>query len=164
MGNQVNRQELPMARSFNQVTLIGNLTRDPEVRAIPSGDEVCRFSLALNYGYTTSDGETHEGVDFVDISAWGGLASIVKTYCHKGKQILVSGRLKSSSWEQDGQTRSKLEVRADNILLLGNTPASSNEAKPKPTPKKKTSQEAVDYEVEDFDYDQEEIDPQDIPF
>lgn len=154
-----------MARSFNQVTLVGNLTRDPEVRAIPSGDEVCRFSLALGYSYTTSEGETRQGVDFVDISAWGGLATIVKNYCHKGKQILVSGRLKSSSWEQDGQTRSKLEVRADNILLLGNASASeSTQTSPLKSKSQKALETTVDYEVEDFDYDQEDIDPQDIPF
>ena len=168
-----------MSRSLNQVILIGNLTRDPEMRALPSGDEFCRFGLALSYSYNTRDGETRDGVDFVDITAWGGLASVVQNYCHKGKQIMVQGSLKSSSWEQDGQTRSKLEVRAQNILLLGSrsqssdggedesspvsTPAKSTNAK-KPA-SKKAAEEIEDYELEeDLNYDQEGVNPEDIPF
>ena len=167
-----------MSRSFNQVVLIGNLTRDPETRALPSGDEFCRFSLALNYAYNTPDGESREGVDFVDVTAWGGLASIVQTYCHKGKQIMVQGRLRSSSWEQDGQTRSKLEVKADNILLLGSgqpagaekssettAPASTGKAKNSSAKADKADLEGgEDYELEDLNYDQEGINPEDIPF
>ncbi len=169
-----------MSRSFNHVVLIGNLTRDPETRALPSGDEFCRFSLALNSAYTTPDGESRESVDFVDVTAWGSLASIVQTYCHKGKQIMVQGRLKSSSWEQDGQSRSKLEVRASNILLLGGgqttaadnsraseQPADVPSAKAKTSTVKKAKEDFAsgeDYELEDLDYDQEGVNPEDIPF
>ena len=165
-----------MSRSLNQVILIGNLTRDPETRALPSGDEFCRFSLALNYSYNTPDGETKDGVDYVDVTAWGGLGSIVQTYCHKGKQVMVQGRLRSSSWEQDGQTRSKLEVRASNILLLGRQ--SSGEdidydrqsvASKKPSKASKAGSKASldageDYELESFDYNEKGADPGDIPF
>ena len=158
-----------MNRSLNQVTLVGNLTRDPEMRATSSGDEVCRFGLALGYTYNTSDGQTHDGVDFVDVVAWGSLASIVSTYCHKGKQVLVSGKLKSSSWEQDGQKRSKLEVRASNVLLLGSAPAAAagdQQAAPaKGKTKAAPATAETDYEAtEDYDYEPEGVDPQDIPF
>ena len=165
-----------MSRSLNQVFLIGNLTRDPEVRALPSGDELCRFSLALNYVYRTADGETQESVDFVDITAWGSLAGIVKNYCHKGKQVMVQGRLKSSSWEQDGQTRSKLEVRADTILLLGGrsnegtsageqhgAPKPEASSKPKAAAKDKAASGDEEYQLADLEYD-DEVNPEDIPF
>ena len=137
--------------------------------------------MALNYTYTDREGEVRTSVDYVDVSVWGGLVTVVQNYCHKGKQVLVSGRLKSSSWEKDGQTRSKLEVRAEHLLLLGSgSPADESIPSPTAEDSKKTtskkpatsqsktkaekSTEKVDYELEDFDYDQEEIDPQDIPF
>ena len=155
-----------MSRSFNSVTLVGNLTRDPEIRATQGGDEFCRFSLAINYDYKNANGEQVEGVDFVDISVWGGLVSVVKNYCHKGKQVLIYGRLKSSSWEQDGQKRSRLEVRADRLLLLGGSAQSgeANSAKPA-KPQAQASNEAEEFEVDgEYDYNQSEIDPEDIPF
>ena len=159
-----------MSRSLNQVTLVGNLTRDPELRATASGDEVCRFGLALNYSYRSRDGEEINGVDYVDISAWRGLAKIVSDYCHKGKQILVQGRLRSSSWEQDGQTRSKLEVVASNIILLGSgrpdgagQPAAPSSAQS--TSPSKTKKEPADPESTDADYELDpELDVDDIPF
>ena len=160
-----------MSRSLNQVFLIGNLTRDPETRALPSGAEFCRFSLALNYAYTTREGESKESVDFVDVTAWDGLAKIVQSYCHKGKQIMVQGRLRSSSWEQDGQTRSKLEVKADTILLLGSGAGTAEASADRPTVKRGGDEaaqpEAVaeDYSLEeDLDYDQGSVNPEDIPF
>ena len=162
-----------MSRSLNQVFMIGNLTRDPETRALPSGAEFCRFSLALNRVYTTSEGETKESVDFVNVTAWRGLATVVQTYCHKGKQIMVQGRLRSSSWEQDGQTRSKLEVEADNIILLGGpggggeAPASQPAKARQPAGKGKSAsaaEEEYDPEGEELDYDQDNLDPEDIPF
>ena len=162
-----------MSRGFNHVTLVGNLTRDPETRAFPSGDEFCRFAIAVNYSYRTPDGENKDGVDYIDVMASGGLASIVQTYCHKGKQVLVHGKLRSASWEQDGQTRSKLEVRATDIILLGSArgdapagePAAA--AKPnRPAAKKAADKlpEGEDYELEALNYDQEGVNPEDIPF
>ncbi|HYH75708.1 MAG TPA: single-stranded DNA-binding protein [Candidatus Saccharimonadales bacterium] len=108
-----------MARSLNQVTLMGNLTRDPEVRQTPSGQSVVSFSLALNRSY--KDQKTNEWVettDYVDIVAWGPLAERVGQYLSKGRRCLVQGRLQSRSWEQDGQKRSKLEVLANDVTFL----------------------------------------------
>ncbi len=108
-----------MARSFNQVTLMGNLTRDPELRTTPNGQSVCSFSLALNRSYKGSDGNWQEATDFIDVVAWGPLGERVSQYLSKGRPALVSGRLQSRAWEQDGQKRSKVEVVAQDVTFLG---------------------------------------------
>ena len=108
-----------MARSFNQVTLMGNLTRDPELRTTPNGQSVCSFSLALNRSYKAGDGSWTEVTDYVDIVAWGPLGERVAQYLSKGRPALVSGRLQSRSWEQEGQKRSKVEVVAQDVTFLG---------------------------------------------
>src|SRR5579862_194518 len=132
-----------MARSFNQVTLMGNLTRDPELRTTPSGASVCSFSLALNRSYKNSEGNWQEATDYIDIVAWGPLGERVAQYLTKGRPALVSGRLQSRSWEQDGVKRNKVEVVANDVTFLGgpggggNALASSDEpASSAPAPKK----------------------------
>ena len=92
-----------MARSVNQVILMGNLTRDPEVRQTPSGQSVCSFSLALNRAYKDQSGNWQEATDYIDVVAWGPLGERVAQYVTKGRRVLVQGRLQSRSWEQDGQ-------------------------------------------------------------
>lgn len=108
-----------MARSFNQVILMGNLTRDPELRNTPTGQSVCSFSLALNRSYKGADGNWQEATDYVDCVAWGPLGERVSQYLQKGRPCLVNGRLQSRSWEQEGQKRSKLEVIASDVTFLG---------------------------------------------
>lgn len=107
-----------MARSVNQVILMGNLTRDPEVRQTPSGQSVCSFSLALNRAYKAQNGEWQEATDYIDVVAWGPLGERVGQYLSKGRRALVQGRLQSRSWEQDGQKRSKVEVQASDVTFL----------------------------------------------
>jgi single-strand DNA-binding protein len=107
-----------MARSVNQVILMGNLTRDPEVRQTPSGQSVCNFGIALNRAYKNQAGEWQEATDFVNCVAWGPLGERVGQYLKKGSRALVQGTLRSSSWEQDGQKRSKLEVWANDVTFL----------------------------------------------
>lgn len=158
-----------MARSFNQVTLMGNLTRDPELRQTPNGQSVCSFSLALNRSYKGGDGEWTEVTDFVNCIAWGPLGERVAQYLTKGRPALVSGRLQSSSWEQDGQKRSKLEVVAQDVTFLGGAGGGGNTSggednqsapaeKPAPSSKKK----ADDIVIEDIG--DEPINLDDIPF
>lgn len=108
-----------MARSFNQVILMGNLTRDPELRQTPNGQQVCSFSLALNRSYKGADGNWQEATDYIDVVAWGPLGERVAQYLSKGRPCLVNGRLQSRSWEQDGQKRSKVEVNAQDVTFLG---------------------------------------------
>jgi single-strand DNA-binding protein len=107
-----------MARSVNQVILLGNLTRDPELRQTPSGQSVVSFSLALNRAYKGQNGEWQEATDYIDCVAWGPLAERVSQYLTKGRRALVQGRLQSRSWEQEGQKRSKVEVLANDVTFV----------------------------------------------
>ncbi|MDB5164254.1 MAG: putative Single-stranded DNA-binding protein 1 [Candidatus Saccharibacteria bacterium] len=114
------------ARSLNQVNLMGNLTRDPELRQTPNGQNVCSFSLALNRSYKDASGEWQEATDYIDIVAWGPLAERVAQYLSRGRRCLVVGRLQSRSWEQDGQKRSKVEVLANDVTFLDSRGSSDN--------------------------------------
>lgn len=116
-----------MARSLNEVVLMGNLTRDPELRQSPNGQSVVNFSLALNRSYKDKDGQWQDAVDYVNVVAWASTAENVSKYLTKGRQAVVKGRLQSSSWEQDGQKRSKLEVVANDVIFIGGNGSSSNE-------------------------------------
>ena len=111
--------------SLNRVILMGNLTRDPEVRYIPSGAAVASFGLAINRTYTTQSGEKKDEVCFVTIVVWGKQAESCGQYLNKGSLILVEGRLSYRAWEQEGQKRSTLEVRADRVQFLGKSKAAS---------------------------------------
>jgi len=167
-----------MARSLNQVTLMGNLTRDPELRQTPNGQNVTSFSLALNRSYKDASGEWQEATDYVDIVCWGPLAERVAQYLSKGRRCLVQGRLQSRSWEQDGQKRSKVEVLANDVTFLDgrggdSEPAASNggnelandesatkDTDTKPKPSKKAKKDDVVIE----DIGDEPINLDDIPF
>lgn len=98
---------------------MGNLTRDPELRTIPSGQQVASFSLAVNRTWKNSDGQQQEAVDYIDCNVWGKPAEIINQYMSKGSGILVSGRLQQRSWEQDGQKRSKIEVVVEDFNFVG---------------------------------------------
>lgn len=154
-----------MARSFNQVVLMGNLTRDPDLRQIPSGQSVCSFSLALNRSFKGSDGNWQEATDYVDVVAWGPLGERIAQYVTKGRPVLVSGRLQSRQWEQDGQKRSKLEVVASDVTFLGGRGEGGNEGsapESAPAPKKADKKDNKDVVIEDIG--DEPINLDDIPF
>lgn len=108
-----------MARGFNKVILMGNLTRDPELRNTPSGQSVASFSLAVNRSWKNAQGETQEAVDYIDCNAWGKAGEIISQYMKRGSAILVSGRLQQRSWEQDGHKRSKVEVVVEDFNFVG---------------------------------------------
>ena len=105
--------------SLNRVFLMGNLTRDPELRYIPSGTAVASFGLAINTVYSTPTGEKKEDVCFVRVVVWGKQGENCAQYLAKGRPVFVEGRLIYRSWEKDGQTRTTLEVRADRVQFLG---------------------------------------------
>lgn len=149
-----------MARSFNQVTLMGNLTRDPELRSTPTGQSVCSFSLALNRSYKGADGNWQEATDYVDVVAWGPLGERVSQYVTKGRPVLVSGRLQSRNWEQEGQKRSKVEVVANDVTFLGGREGGADEgaSAPRPAPAKKNEDVVIE------DLGDEPIDLSEIPF
>lgn len=132
------------SRSLNKVILIGNLTRDPELRYTPQGTAVCTFGLATNRSWKTEDGTLKEQTEFHTIVAWTRLAEIVAEYLTKGKQAYVEGRLSTREWEgQDGQKRRTTEIVATEVIFLGSPGARSetidvpedlgiNEQKPEP--------------------------------
>jgi len=107
--------------NLNKVMLIGNLTRDPEIKYTPKGTAIADIGLAVNRNYTTESGEKREETTFVDVTLWGRVAEIVGEYCKKGRPLFVEGRLQLDTWDdkQTGQKRSKLKVVGDNIQLLG---------------------------------------------
>ena len=154
-----------MARSLNQVTLMGNLTRDPELRQTANGSSVCGFSLALNRSYRDASGEWQEATDYIDIVAWGPLGERVSQYLSKGRRCLVQGRIQSRSWEQDGQKRSKVEVLASDVTFLdgrgeGNSDKADVESEEAPAKPAKSSKKDVVIE----DVGDEPINLDDIPF
>lgn len=105
--------------NYNKVLLIGNLTRDPQLRYTPSQMAVCEFGLAVNRKSRSSSGEQREEVCFVDITAWGKQAETISKYLAKGRQVFVEGRLTLDRWEtQDGQKRSKLRVTLEGFQFL----------------------------------------------
>jgi len=119
-----------MAASYNRVILIGNLTRDPEVRYIPSGMAVAEIGLAVNRQYTDKgSSERKEEVTFVDVTLWGREAELAGEYLAKGRPVMIEGRLQLDSWEdkQSGQKRSKLKVVGERMQFLGSAPGAGGE-------------------------------------
>jgi single-strand DNA-binding protein len=108
--------------SLNKVMLIGNLTRDPEVRYTPKGTAVVEIGMAMNRQWTDDQGQRREETAFVDVTFWGKQAETIGQYMAKGRQLFVEGRLQLDSWDdrETGQKRSKLRVVGDNFVFLGN--------------------------------------------
>jgi single-strand DNA-binding protein len=104
--------------SYNRVILVGNLTRDPELRYLPSGVAVSEIGLAVNDRAKRNDQWVDE-TTFVDVTLWERTAEVANEYLSKGSQVLIEGRLKLDSWEKDGQKRSKLRVVASKMMMLG---------------------------------------------
>lgn len=161
-----------MARSLNRVQLIGNLTRDPELRYTPNGNAVCTFSLATNRNWTTDSGEKREEVDFHRVVAWNKLAEICSQYLTKGRKTYVEGRLSTRNWTgQDGSQKTTTEVVIDDMILLGEKGTSSQVAHEEPplpeeAPKEKVSKvvESNEEVVPVKELREEEVLPEDIPF
>ncbi len=157
-----------MARSLNRVQLIGNLTRDPELRYTPSGAAVCSFGLATNRSWNTDSGEKHEETEFHRIVAWNKLAELCSQFLVKGRKVYVEGRLSTRNWTtQDNQQRSVTEVVIDDMILLDRSgaPAREGEAEEKssPAPAKKAQAEPSKKE-EPATPDEDMVPPDDIPF
>lgn len=171
-----------MARSLNKVQLIGNLTRDPELRYTPNGNAVCSFSIATNRNWTTDSGEKREEVDFHRIIAWNKLGELCSQFLVKGRKVYVEGRLTTRTWTgQDGAQKSTTEVIINDMILLdkaGGAAASEHNEEPKEqkveekgseepkvekVAKKSTKTEPKEEEPASTNND-EEVMPDDIPF
>jgi single-strand DNA-binding protein len=107
--------------NFNKVYLMGNLTRDPEMRVTPKGTAICQFGLAVSRSWKDESGQVREEATFVDIEAWGKQGETISKYCTKGRPLFVEGRLRFDQWEDktSGQKRSKLKVVLENFQVIG---------------------------------------------
>lgn len=105
--------------SYNRVVLVGNLTRDPELRYIPSGTAVTDVGLAVNDRRKNASGEWVDETTFVDVTLWGRQAEVASEYLSKGSSVLIEGRLKLDTWEKDGKKNSKLRVVGERMQMLG---------------------------------------------
>ena len=119
--------------SLNRVLLIGNLTKDPELRYTPSGTPVVNLRLAVNSSYKDQSGQRREETCFVTIVVWGKQAEASNQYLKKGRSVFIEGRLMYRSWEADGKPRSTMEVRADRVQFLG-APAGAQSSSPRAEP------------------------------
>ena len=122
--------------NYNKVILMGNLTRDPELRYTPGGSSVCEFGLAVNRRFTTREGEKREEVLFVDVAMWGQRGVAISEYLSKGNPIFIEGRLKYDSWETADGRRTKLTVVAENFEFIGRRGAAADEAATEGAPRR----------------------------
>ena len=145
---------------INKAILFGNLTRDPELRALPSGVNVCNFSVATNRVYRDKDGKKQEQADFHNVVVFGRQADIVAQYLKKGRSVFVEGRMQTRSWEKDGQKQYRTEVIADRIQFgpsAGGGAGGGGKRAPADEPEAAGSGGGIEYP-------KDEINPDDIPF
>ena len=136
---------------INKVIFAGNLTKDPELKALPSGQNICNLSLAANEVYTSKDGEKKESTEYGNIVIFGKQAENTAKYLKKGDSALVEGKLQTRSWEKDGVKQYRTEIVAQSIQFGGkrdSTPAKTEDQSPSVLP----------------EYPEDEINPEDIPF
>jgi single-strand DNA-binding protein len=150
-----------MAKGFNKVTLMGNLTRDVEMRTTPSGQSVANFSLAVSRSWKGQDGQTQEQTSFINCVAWGKAGEIIAQYVKKGDALLVSGRLDQRSWDdkESGQKRSTIEVNVEDFNFVGGGRGGDSAGAPASSPSSSKSKDVV---IEDID--DKPIDLSEIPF
>ena len=152
-----------MAKGFNKVILMGNLTRDPETRTTPNGQSVTNFSLAVNRTWRDGSGEQQEAVSYIDCVAWGKPGEIIAQYLGKGRAVLVSGRLDQRSWDDkdSGQKRSKIEVVVEDFNFVGDGQGGLDAPRTSST---STSKSTKQDDVSTQDIDDKPIDLSEIPF
>lgn len=167
-----------MAKSLNRVQLIGNLTRDPELRYTPTGTAVCSFGLATNRSWTTDAGERKDEADFHRIVAWNKLAELCSQFLTKGKKVYLEGRLSTRNWtDQSGAQKSTTEIIISDMILLdsagnrttveevGEESVKEEKAPSRSSGQAKTKKsEKKDEEVVEEAAESEEVAPDDIPF
>jgi single-strand DNA-binding protein len=152
---------------LNKVFIIGNLTRDPELKAIPSGIKVCSFSVATNRVWKDKNGARQEAVDYHNIVVFGRQAETVAQYMKKGSQVMIEGRMQTRSWDDQATNTKKYrtEVIADRVQFGSNTGGaksggSFDQSSPKPSQAESKNEE----ELDTIEYPDEQINAEDIPF
>lgn len=159
-----------MAKSFNQAIVMGNLTRDPELRTTPNGQSVASFAVATNRSWNDASGEKRDEVEYHEIVAWGKLGELTSQYLSKGRKVMVIGRLQTRSWEKDGVKRQRTEIIASDINFLdrpggeqGEYSAPAPAAAATPSGETKPAKPEKDVVIEDLDANAE-VNLDDIPF
>lgn len=157
-----------MAKGFNKVILMGNLTRDPETRNTPSGQSVTNFSLAVNRTWKGADGQQNDDVSYIDCVAWGKPGEIIAQYLGKGRAVLVSGRLDQRSWDDkdSGQKRSKIEVVVEDFNFVGDGAGGGDGggSRPASADTSSSSSSSKSATKDTSDIDDKPIDLSEIPF
>ncbi|MCB9805988.1 single-stranded DNA-binding protein [Candidatus Nomurabacteria bacterium] len=143
---------------LNKALIIGNLTRDPEQRALPSGIAVTSFSVATNRVWNDKDGKRQESADYHNIVVFGRQAETCAQYLKKGQNVLVEGRIQTRSWEQNGEKKYRTEIVADRVQF---GPKAGGSGSGSQSDAEAPQQSSSDNEIE---YPQDEINPEDIPF
>ena len=153
--------------SLNRAMIIGNLTRDPELKTTSTGQSVVSFSVATNRSWTGQDGQKQEKVEFHNVVAWGKLAEIINQYMKKGRKIYIDGRLQTRDWQgQDGIKRYRTEIVAENMVMLGGGAGQSNgsyqpaPATPANTPNQQESVPIIEQEAPTIN----ETNSEEVPF
>ena len=144
---------------LNKAMIFGNLTRDPEMKALPSGMQVCSFSVATNRTYTDRDGKKQESTDYHNVVAFGKQAEVISKYLTKGRGVYVEGRMQTRSWEKDGQKQYRTEIIMDRFEFGPSTGGGSAPSAGASTGGSQNNSAPVLP-----DYPSEEINPEDIPF
>jgi single-strand DNA-binding protein len=163
-----------MAKSFNQAIVMGNLTRDPELRTTPSGQSVASFAVATNRSWVDGSGERKEAVEYHEIVAWAKLGELANQYLGKGRKVMVVGRLQTQSWEKDGVKRQRTEIVASDINFLDRPgegggdytpaePASASKTSGDAPEKTKEAKPKKDVVIEDLS-DDDPVNLDEIPF
>jgi len=149
---------------INKAILFGNLTRDPELRALPSGMNVCNFSVATNRVYKDKEGKKQEQTDFHNVVVFGRTADTVNQYLKKGSSVYVEGRMQTRSWEQNGEKKYRTEVVADSVQF--GPRSSGGGGGSRSTGSERASAPADDAPAAGpgIDYPKDDINPDDIPF
>jgi single-strand DNA-binding protein len=146
---------------LNKVTLIGNLTRDPELKALPSGIKVCNIGMATNRSFKNKDGQRQDQTEFHNVVVFGRTGELAHQYLKKGSQALIEGRLQTRSWEQNGEKKYRTEIVADTVQF-GNRPTGTGAGAPAGKGDAKDAPPAAPTDT--IEYPSEEINPDDIPF
>ncbi len=154
-------------RGFSKAIVAGNVTRDPEMRATPSGAQACNFTIAVNRVFRGSDGNQQEQTSFIDCVAWGRSGETIAQYVKKGSALIVSGRIEQRSWEDktSGQRRSRTEIIVDDFSFVGGSDGgSSRGARSSSAATKAAEPEASDEIAPEDMPDDDAINLDDIPF
>ena len=151
---------------LNKALIIGNLTRDPETKALPSGLQVTSFSIATNRVYKDKDGNRQEATEYHNIVVFGRQAETSGQYLKKGQNVLVEGRLQTRSWEQDGQKKYRTEIVAESVQFGAKAGAGGSDygSSGNKTQANKSSDKTANSSGDQIEYPEDEINPEDIPF